>query len=60
MPALSNVPKITATIAEAGAMSGLGKTKLYELIGDGKIDTVTVGRRRLVKVDSLRALLEAA
>jgi excisionase family DNA binding protein len=52
--------KITATNQEACAMSGLGRTTLYSLIGQNKIDTVTVGRRRLVKVDSLKALLEAA
>jgi excisionase family DNA binding protein len=52
--------KITATVREACEMSGLGKTKLYQLIGEQKISTTTVGRRRLVKVDSLRALLEAA
>lgn len=51
--------KITATVKEACEMSGLGKTKLYELIGNGSLDTTTVGRRRLVKVDSLRALVSA-
>lgn len=52
--------KITATVKEACEMSGLGKTKLYELIGDGSVATTRIGRRRLVKVDSLRAVLEAA
>jgi excisionase family DNA binding protein len=51
--------KITATVKEACEMSGLGKTKLYELIGDGKVDTTLIGRRRLVKVDSLKTLLAA-
>jgi len=40
-------------------MVGIGKTTLYRLIGEGKVDTVTIGRRRLVKVDSLRALVAA-
>lgn len=52
--------KITATIKEACEMSGLGKTTLYARIALGEIATVTVGRRRLVKVDSLLRLLEAA
>ena len=34
--------------------------KLYELIGEGCLDTTTIGRRRLVLVRSLRALLEAS
>lgn len=52
--------KITATIKEACEMSGLSRSKLYLLMGEGKLDTITVGRRRLVKVASLRALLESA
>lgn len=52
--------KITATVRDACGMTGLGKTKLYQLIGEGKVDTVTIGRRRLIKVESLKALLEAA
>ncbi len=51
---------ISTTIAGACQASGLGKSKLYELISAGKIDTVKVGRRTLVKVESLRRLLEAA
>ena len=39
------------------AMSGLGKTKVYELITDGKLRTVKVGTRGLVQMDSLRELL---
>jgi excisionase family DNA binding protein len=50
--------RLTCTIAEACEATGLGRTKLYELIGDGRVDTATIGRRRLVKVHSLRRLLE--
>jgi hypothetical protein len=37
----------------------LGRTKLYELIGAGYLDTTTIGRRRLVLVRSLRSLIGA-
>ncbi len=50
--------KLTCTINEACEMTGLGRTKLYELIGDGHLATTTVGRRRLVVVRSLLSLLE--
>ena len=50
---------ITTTIDGAKAASGLGKTKIFELIRDGKLETVKVGRRTLVKTASLRRLLEA-
>lgn len=49
---------ITLTVRKATAESGLGKTKLYALMRDGHLESVRVGRRRLVKADSLRALLE--
>lgn len=52
--------KIAGTIEEARQASGLGKTTLYQKIAEGTLETVTVGRRRLVKWDSLRAMLEAA
>jgi excisionase family DNA binding protein len=52
------VQKLTCTIHEACEMTGLGRTKLYELIGDGHLATTTVGRRRLVVVRSLLSLLE--
>jgi excisionase family DNA binding protein len=51
--------RLTCTIAEACEATGLGRTKLYELIGEGHLDTTTIGRRRLVLVRSLRALLVA-
>jgi excisionase family DNA binding protein len=45
--------RLTCTIAEACEVTGLGRTKLYELIGHGRITTTTIGRRRLVLVQSL-------
>ena len=50
--------RLTCTIAEACEATGLGRTKLYELIGAGYLDTKTIGRRRLVLVHSLRILVE--
>jgi excisionase family DNA binding protein len=51
--------RLTCTIAEACEVTGLGRTKLYELIGDGLLAATTVGRRRLVMVQSLLSLIEA-
>ena len=50
--------RITCTIDEACEVTGLGRTKLYELIGAQHLVTATIGRRRLVSVSSLLALLE--
>ena len=49
--------RLTCTVAEACEVTGLGRTKIYELIGDGRVTTTTVGRRRLVIVQSLLALV---
>jgi excisionase family DNA binding protein len=56
--AIPFVQRVTCTINEACEVTGLGRTKLYELIGDGHLATTTVGRRRLVVVRSLLSLLE--
>jgi hypothetical protein len=37
----------------------LRATKFYELINGGKVKTVTIGRRRLVLIASIREMLEA-
>ncbi len=52
------VERLTCTIAEACKATGLGRTKLYELIGEGRVDTARIGRRRLVKVRSLQRLVD--
>jgi len=57
---LSRLPfaqRLTCTVAEACEVTGLGRTKFYELIGDGRVTTTTIGRRRLVIVQSLFALV---
>lgn len=48
---------ISVTIDVACQISGLGKTKIYELIGSGRLETVTIGRRRLVTYASLERVL---
>jgi len=44
------------SIADAADALGIGRSKTYELIGQGKLLTVTIGRRRLVRADSIRAV----
>jgi excisionase family DNA binding protein len=48
---------ITVTVAKAKQLSGLGNTKLWELIKEQKLEIVRVGRRTLIKYHSLEALL---
>ena len=39
---------------DAARALGIGRTKLFQLIGDGEIETVTIGRRVLIPADALR------
>lgn len=50
---------ITVRISEACRMTGIGRSKLYELIAEGEIETIKVGAMTLVPVDGLRAFIEA-
>jgi len=45
------------TIEDAQSMGAPGRTKIYELIAQGKLNSVVVGGRRMIVGDSLRALL---
>lgn len=48
---------ITISIRAACQAVGVGVTTLYQLINDGRLETVTIGQRRLVKVSSIRRLI---
>ena len=43
------------SIPDAAKALSVGRSKLYELISNGELQTVTIGRRRLVRTDSIRA-----
>lgn len=45
--------RLTCTIDDACAVTGLGRTKLYELIKCERVATTKVGARTLVHVNSL-------
>jgi excisionase family DNA binding protein len=49
---------ISAPIGEFCVLSGLGRTVVYEMIGDGRLDAIKIGKRRLVLIDSYRRLIE--
>jgi excisionase family DNA binding protein len=49
---------LTVSVKTACEMSGLGTRKIWELLADGTLQSVHVGRRRLISYDSLRGLLQ--
>tara|TARA_R110000868_G_scaffold375710_1_gene640359 strand:- start:12558 stop:12755 length:198 start_codon:yes stop_codon:yes gene_type:complete len=52
--------RITVRIKEACRITGIGRSKLYELIAEGEIEIVKIGAITLVPVDSLRTLIDSA
>ena len=51
---------IVTSINDTAKAIGLGRTSIYALIRDGRLEAVKMGRRTLIKVDSIRRLLESA
>lgn len=49
---------ITVRIPIAVKLTGIGRSKLYELIKSGDVETVKIGSATLVKVASFRRLTE--
>jgi len=57
----SNAPRPLAySIKDAVQVSSIGRTTLYGLIASGDIETVKVGKRRLVKAASLARFIGVA
>jgi excisionase family DNA binding protein len=56
----SAVEPVLISVKEAAKALSLGRTTVYELINDGQLETVKLGSRRLVKVASMRRLIDAA
>lgn len=59
VPAASGIPDAAelVTVDQAMAALGLGRTKINELMGEGSLTRVKIGRRTLIKVESIRALI---
>lgn len=51
---------IAVRIPEAMRLTGIGRSKLYELIASGDIETAKVGTCTLITFASLRKLIERA
>jgi excisionase family DNA binding protein len=49
---------LLVSITETAKALNLGRTSVYKLMDDGKLETRKMGRRRLVTASSIRALVE--
>lgn len=50
---------LAISVKEAARALGVGRTTVYALLNEGQLDTIHVGRRRLIKTASLRRLVGA-
>ena len=48
---------ICASVNDTARILGIGRTKVYELINAGRLETVKIGRRTLVRIASIRAVV---
>jgi excisionase family DNA binding protein len=48
---------IAVSINEASKIIGLGRTSIYAMIADGRLQAFKIGRRTLVLVESIRRLV---
>ena len=51
---------ISYSVNDAVRVSSIGRSRLYELMNSGTLESVSVGKRRLIKASSLRRLLGEA
>lgn len=55
-PERLDMEPLTVRIATAVEMTGISRSRLYELIQSGDLDTVKIGRSTLIPFKSLKAL----
>lgn len=54
----SNLEPLAYSVAEAIRVSSIGKTRLYALIKEGRLEARKIGKRTLIPAASLRRLID--
>jgi len=49
---------ITTTISNFCRLTGCGRSKTYELLAEGTLESIKIGKRRLIVLDSYHKLIE--
>ena len=50
---------IALSINDTAKLLSLGRTSVYAMIADGRLEAFRLGRRRLVRVESIKRLVAA-
>lgn len=58
MSGKQHVEPICVRVNDAARMIGVGRTKLYELISTGELETIKIGKATRITTASLRKLVE--
>jgi len=53
-----NIPRVMLSVEQAAEALGIGRTTAYALIKSGELDSVRIGRRRLVPADAPAAYFD--
>jgi excisionase family DNA binding protein len=50
--------KLGYSVEEGAEITGLGRSKMYELLASNEVESVKVGRRRIIPAEALRAFMD--
>lgn len=50
---------LALSINDTARTLGVGRTSIYAMLADGRLDAFRLGRRRLVRMESIRRLIAA-
>jgi excisionase family DNA binding protein len=50
--------KLGYSVEDAAPILGVGRTTIFELIASGRLESVKIGRRRIIPADALQRLLD--
>jgi excisionase family DNA binding protein len=56
-PPAAEQPRLLFTVEEAARALGIGRTRMFELIQAGSVETVLIGRLRRIPIDALDAFV---
>lgn len=59
-PPVPVLDPLLVTIKENQRLIGISRANIYRMINDGRLDTVSIGKRRLIRYPSLRKFAEEA
>jgi len=58
-PHVAQISPISVRVKQACEIIGIGRSKLYQLIASGEIETIKIGCATLIPISSLHQFIEA-